>query len=117
MGTALVNEAYPVWDLLELILGRKVTLRVKEDNQATIKMSKKGYSSKMAHVKRTHKINLGTIYEAVQDQGVNLEYVESEKQVADVFEKDLAPIKWPNALQHMGMCGDIDPIGERSCPP
>ena len=103
LGTALVNEAYPVWDLLELILGRTVVLRVKEDNQATIKIFKKGYSQKLAHVKRTHKINLGTIYEAISDHSVQLEYVESGKQVADVFTKDLAPAAWPNALELLGL--------------
>ena len=46
--TSLVHEAYPVWDLLELILGRRVQLRVKEDNQATIKILKKGFSPKLS---------------------------------------------------------------------
>ena len=58
--TALAQEAYPVWDLLELILDRVIKLRVKEDNQATIKIFKKGFSPKLSHVARTHKINLGT---------------------------------------------------------
>ena len=90
LGTAITGEAYPVLDLLSLILGRKVVLRVKEDNQATIKIFQKGFSPKLAHVKRTHKLNLGTVYEAIHDQGVSLEYVESQKQVADIFTKDPA---------------------------
>ena len=101
--TSLVHEAYPVWDLLELILGRSVKLRVKEDNQATIKIFKKGFSPKLTHVSRTHKINLGTAYEAFADLGVELEYVETDKQVADIFTKDLGPCKWPNALALIGI--------------
>ena len=102
LATSLVHEAYPVWDLLELILGRRVTLRVKEDNQATIKVLKKGYSQKLAHVKRTHKVNLGSVHEGIEEHGVQLEYVESAKQAADIFTKDLTPAKWPNAIWLLG---------------
>ena len=101
--TALLQEAYPVWDLLELILGRKITLRMKEDNTATIKVLRKGYSPKLRHVLRTHKLNLGVVKEAIDDQGVLLEHIETEKQAADIFTKDLPPNKFPNALHLLGM--------------
>ena len=94
---------YPVLDLLETIPGRRVTCRAKEDNQTTIKIFKKGYSAKLAGVNRTHKINLGTVFEAVRDQGIPLEYVESPKQCADIFTKDLPPAKWDNALELLGI--------------
>ena len=35
---SLLHDAYPVWDLLELMFKRKVTLRIKEDSTATIKV-------------------------------------------------------------------------------
>ena len=40
--TGLLQEAYPIWDLLEVLFGRKVTLRVKEDNTATSRYCAKG---------------------------------------------------------------------------
>ena len=101
--TALLQEAYPVRDLLELLLGREVKLRIKEDNTATIKVLKKGYSSKLRHVQRTHKLNLGVVKEAIDDQSVYLEHVETTKQAADIFTKDLAPAKWPAALELLGI--------------
>ena len=36
LATSLIQEAFPVWGLLELILGRPVVLRVNEDNEDTI---------------------------------------------------------------------------------
>ena len=72
LTTALLQEAYPVLNLLELILGRDVTLRMKEDNTATIKVLKKGYSAKLRHVQRTHKLDLGLVKEAIEDQGAIL---------------------------------------------
>ena len=115
--TALLQEAYPVLDLLEMMFNRPVTLRIKEDNTAAIKVLRKGYSTKLRHVQRTHKLNLGIIKEAIEDHSVRLEHVETDKQVADLFTKDLAPCKWPNAMALLGMapgkcvvaCGPICP--------
>ena len=77
---------------------------MKEDNQATIKIFKKGYSPKLSHVARTHKINLGTAYEAFADLGAELEYVETDKQVADVFTKVFREVpKWQHAVNLIGM--------------
>ena len=36
-------------------------MRIKEDNTATIKVMRKGYSPKLRHVQWTHKVNLGSI--------------------------------------------------------
>ena len=62
LAHCLIQECYPIWDLLELILGRKIIIRVKEDNQATIKVIRKGYSAKLAPLLRTQKINLSLIH-------------------------------------------------------
>ena len=78
-------------------------MRIKEDNTATIRVLKKGYSSKLRHVLRTLKLNLGVVKEGIEDHGVQLEHVETDKQCTDIFTKDLAPMKWPNAMTLMGM--------------
>ena len=114
--TALLQEAYPILDLLEKLFGRPVTLRIKEDNTATIKVLRKGYSSKLRHVSRTHKLDLGIVKEAIDVQKVNLEHVETTKQCADIFTKDLPPHAWPHALNLLGM-RPLDFEGEAiACP-
>ena len=66
-------------DLLELIFERKVVMRAKEDNTATIKVLRKGCSAKLRHVLRTHKIDLGLIKDLLDD-GImdHLDHVEDE---------------------------------------
>ena len=43
-----------------------------EDNQATITICNKGYSPKLRHVARTHKINLGSVFECLQEGDIEL---------------------------------------------
>ena len=66
---------------------------------------RKGYSNKLRHVQRTHKINLGVVTDAIED-GVLLEHVQTDRQSADVFTKDLPPAKWQFALDMIGIVPD-----------
>ena len=52
LAESLFHEAIPALELWELLLGRKVELNIKEDNQATIKVIRKGYSHKLRHLNR-----------------------------------------------------------------
>ena len=83
-----------LWDT---ILGRKIELEIMEDNQATIKVVEKGYSSKLRHILRTHKVNLSSIKEVCDNDAVGLQYVNALEQSADIFTKALEPQKWANA--------------------
>ena len=47
LAHSLYQEGIPSLQLWELLLARSITLRVFEDNQATILVVKKGYSSKL----------------------------------------------------------------------
>ena len=58
-------------DLWDLLLGRPMALEIMEDNQATIKVVKNGYSPKLRHVSRTHKVDLGSVYEIVEQENVD----------------------------------------------
>ena len=89
-----------LWDTL---LGRGIKLRIYEDNMATIKVVKKGYSPKLRRILRTHKVNLSSIKEAIDNDNVELRYVETEQQAADVFTKALCPLKWPAAMEMLGI--------------
>ena len=58
---SLYQEGLPSLTLWECLLGRPVELVLHEDNQATILVAKKGYSPKMRHTQRTHKVNLSAL--------------------------------------------------------
>ena len=97
LAHSLFAEAIPALQLWSLLTGRNVVLEIKEDNQATIIVAKKGYSPKLRHVSRTHKVNLGSIAEILKDEDVLLEYIDTNEQAADIFTKALPPNKWDNA--------------------
>jgi hypothetical protein len=103
LAYSLFGEAIPMLSLWERLLKRPVTLRILEDNEATIKVIKKGYSSKLRHLSRTQRVNIASIHESLLDPQVILQYVESSKQAADVFTKSLDPQKWGNALSLLGV--------------
>ena len=99
MANAVFGEAIPVLQLWELLLQRPVDLIIHEDNQATIQVVGQGYSSKLRHITRTHKINLGSLSEVLQQKGIKVQYIETTQQAADIFTKALEPMKWPNAIK------------------
>ena len=103
MASAVFGEATSVLQLFDKILERPVELIIHEDNQATMKVVEAGYSNKLRHISRTHKVNLGSLREILDQKGIKLQYIETSKQAADIFTKALEPLKWPNAIQLLGM--------------
>ena len=101
MCASLFSEALPQMDLWDLLLGRKVDLVVEQDNQATIIIAREGYSAKLRHVLRTHKVNIGSIKEVLDDQPVTIHYIKSDEQAADIFTKPLG------AMQHHYLRGKL----------
>ena len=98
------SEAIPALDLFELVLERQVELIVLEDNQAAIKILSKGYSQKLRHVLRNHKVNIGSVHDAIEaNPGISVVYVNTNYQSADIFTKSLTPQKWGPALALLGI--------------
>ena len=89
LAYSLYQEGLPALQLWEKLLGRTVTLRVLEDNQATILVIRKGYSPKLRHITRTHKVNLSGLSEVFRDDSAELEYCKTDVQAADIFTKAL----------------------------
>ena len=99
-------------DLFERLFNRKVELLVLEDNQATIKILEKGYSPKLRHVLRVHKVNLGCISELTTNNTIKIEYCRTDDQVADIFTKGVPPNKWPNAMDLLGVYSNDPQVAE-----
>ena len=78
-----------------------------EDNQAMILVVRKGYSPKLRHITRTHKVNLSGLSEVFRDDSATVEYCQTDKQAADMFTKSWAPQKWAAALRLLGIRVDL----------
>ena len=113
LAYSMFLEAIPAvlhWSkLLSFYLGEnfEMPLSVQEDNQATILVVKKGWSPKLRHIAKTHKVDLGSLSEVFENPSVSIEYIDITKQSADIFTKALEPQKWGNAIALIGLRSDL----------
>ena len=91
LAHSLYQEGIPALQLWEKLLQRPVDLIIHEDNQATIIVVRKGYSPKLRHIGRTHKINLSSLNECLDDPSITVQYIDTNEQAADIFTKALPP--------------------------
>ena len=89
------------------MFNRNLELHCLQDNEATIKVVHNGFSAKMRHILRTHKVDLGSLGEQFEPgKNIYLEYVNTKEQAADVFTKNLQPASWPAAVKMLAVCAD-----------
>jgi hypothetical protein len=101
--TGIFGDALPIQEFAEQIFEKEVQLQCHQDNSAVIQIVEAGYSPKLRHVSKTHRINLSSLYEVFEDPSVRLTYISTDKQCADIFTKALAPCKFPHALNLLQM--------------
>ena len=102
LATAVFSECIPLQSAWETVLGRPLTVTCYEDNQAVLAIIKKGYSSKLRHLPKTHKINVASVSELFRDSQFQIEYIATDHQKGDILTKDLGPQKWGPGLEiHM----------------
>ena len=89
LATALFSEALPTLGLWEQLLDREMVLVIMEDNEATIKIAKSGYSAKLRHMTRHQKIHIGSVKEVLDREHTYIPHCPTDKQAADIFTKGL----------------------------
>ena len=89
--------------LFETVLNRPNNLICQQNNSAIIQIVHSGYSPKLRHMRKFHKLNLAVLYEVFSDPRVRLQYIRSLLQCADPFIKALESCKWADAhsLMHI----------------
>ena len=80
-----------------LIGGEGCPWEVCEDNEATIKVVKNGYSAKLRHISRTHKVNISSFKEILEGPG------DGEWRIRYILTKSLGPQLWGPALDMLGI--------------
>ena len=97
-ATAVFQDAVPTVDHLNEILGQEVPLTCFQDNEATIAVVRNGWSIKLRHVTKAHKIDLACLYDLFKNPLTFLVHCPTDQQAADVFAKNLDTGKWDMAL-------------------
>ena len=78
-----------------------------QDNTATIQVINNGFSAKLRHLGKTHKININGLYDIFRlEEDVALQHCPTDMQSADIFTKNLEAHKWSHALSMVGIVPD-----------
>ena len=70
---------------------------------STIEIIKSGYSPKMRHLAKRHRISLGTVSELVQLEDIDVKHVDTNLQKGDMLTKGLARPKHEPACRLIGL--------------
>jgi hypothetical protein len=89
--------------LVEWLLERPVVIETCEDNTAAIQAAKDGYSSKLKHVARHNRINIGWLGEFFAEEGNTCRYAESALHKGDLFTKEFNSEKFEACKRLIGL--------------
>jgi hypothetical protein len=93
----------PLMGLWTVMLDREIEGKLFEDNASTIEVIKTGYSSKMRHLAKHHRISVGVVHEFCLDPRLGVEHVTTDKQKGDLMTKGLAKPKHQPACRMVGL--------------
>ena len=72
----IFGDALPTQEFLEMLTGKETRIICHQDNSAVIAIVHSGYTSKLRHVSKTHRINLSSLYEVFEFDPYNrLQYI------------------------------------------
>ena len=103
MSTSVRQEALPIQLLFEALLGRKLPLQFFVDDTQCIAAVEKGYSKRLRHPARTHRVSIGVLHELLKDEDTAMSTDDCEVTVmlADYFTKALPPASFVAARKAM----------------
>jgi len=103
----LFGDAIPAQEHLASVLKAQVPMTCQQDNTATIQVINNGFSAKLRHLGKTHKININGLYDIFRlEEDVALQHCPTDMQSADIFTKNLEAHKWSHALSMVGIVPD-----------
>ena len=103
LASALFSDGLPTQEHLSQVLNQQISMTCHQDNTATIQVIKNGFSVKLRHLGKTHKIDVTSLYDAFKADDLELEHCPTDMQAAGVFTKNLDPPKWNHALSMIGI--------------
>ena len=99
----LREHAVPQQQLWAILLQRDVTVRIHEDNEATISIVKRGFSPQLRFLAKHHRISLSVVHELCMHDDITIQHCKSEDQKGDILTKSLDRIKLQKACDLVGL--------------
>ena len=103
MASAMFGEALNIQVLLKHLLGHAVDVVFHQDDEAQLDVLLSGYSAKVHHCNRVHRINIASMSGQLAEPHISASYCKSEDQIANDFTKIIAPAEWPRTLEQFGL--------------
>ena len=90
--------------MLELLLERPVAVNYRQDNQAAVEIVTSGYSAKLHHAPRFHRVNVSSANEVPTGDFLHSIWcTHTAEQIANGLAKVITPAEWPSMLQQLGL--------------
>ncbi|CAE7223108.1 unnamed protein product [Symbiodinium natans] len=108
MASAMFGEALNIQVMMEHLLGRAIDVVFHQDNETLLKVLATGYSAKLRHCNRVHRVNIASMSEQLESPQVTAVYCKSESQIANGLTKVIPPAEWPHTLAQFGLTASSD---------
>ena len=101
LASGMFGEAFNLHTLAEQVTERGIAMTFCQDNQAAISVIQAGYSTKLRHCGRVHRVNVASVHEQLERGNANIEYCHTFQQLANGFTKVIGPQEWIATLTQM----------------
>ena len=102
LAATLFGETLHIQEMLERLFEISIPIYLEQDNEAVIRILQSGYSVKLRHCNRVHRVNIASICDLLEkEEKLNLRYCHTKLQLANALTKILPPIQWNEALEQL----------------
>ena len=103
MANGKFGEVYNMQAFLQSLVNEPVNVEFHQDNSAVLQVLKAGYSAKLRHTGRVHKVNVASIAEALEDESISASHCITSDQKANGFTKIIPPNEWSMTLNQLSL--------------
>ena len=83
MASGMFSEALNTQVFIEYLLQKPINIRFHQDNDAVLKILRNGYSARLRHMNRVHRINVASLCEILDEENVTAQYCHTLEQKAN----------------------------------
>ena len=98
VASAMFSEVINLQTFLETACKDPVPMIFHQDNETVLTILKSGYSAKLRHLGRVHRVDVASMSEILEQESYSAQYINSKDQLANGLTKVIPPAEWPAML-------------------
>ena len=103
LASGVFGESLHAQEYMEHCMEKSVKITCQQDNETIIKIIQAGYSAKLRHAPRVHRVNIASLHDLLEEGAFDLVYCHTKCQLANGLTKVITPQEWPAMLDQMCM--------------